>query len=54
MGSTPKGKNLLLEEQILSLRVDPCCKGMLNIVAASSKCIPIHLNTVYIRYFSSC
>ena len=50
IGSTLKGKNLLLEEQILSLRVDPYRKGRQNSRVASPVSIPIHLNTIYLSY----
>ena len=45
IGSTLKGKNLLLEEQIFPLRVDPCRKGRTKGRTANPVGTLIHLNT---------
>ena len=51
MGSTLKGKKMLLEKQIFFKEVTPPEKGSKKIRrAASPVSISIHLNTVYYRY----
>ena len=47
MGSTLKGKNLFLKEQILYLRVDPTEKVGKKSRVASPVNTPIYLNTGY-------
>ena len=51
MGFTLKGKNLLLKEKVISLKVDLYQKGRQNSRVASPENIPMHLYTVYESYF---